>query len=235
MKYDAVVLSHPKDYNKLPFCLASLENLDPYPQNIYVVSPDRHHIDGVNSILDHEAIGIFVDDIQYKRPFWILQQLIKLYQRFTLNDTYMVIDVDVIFNRPIVFDGKTFFITDRQQCHQPYFNLMKDYFSIEKNVDHTFITDFMIFDKSICNKFLPSLNEFLKDLNILLQDEKYLLSEYEVYGNWVHNNMPGEYTTRQIKQKTLGQFATWDTEHLKILVETAKTLPIDLFTVHTWT
>ena len=235
MNYDAVILSHPKDYNKLPFCLNSLVNLEPYPQNIYVISPDRHYIDNVISVLDHEAIGVFVDQIKYKRPFWILQQLLGLYQNFTLNDIYMVIDGDVIFNRPLIFNGKTFFISDREQHHQPYFNFMKEYFKLEKKINFTFINDFMLFDKNICKKFLPPLGEFVEDLNQWLQDEKYLLADYELYGNWVHNNMPGEYTIRQTKQKTLGQFAMWDTQQIKILVETAKTLPIDLFTVHTWT
>lgn len=235
MKYDAVILSHPKDYNKLPFCLESLQYLDPYPENIYVISPDKHNIDGVTSILDPEAIGIYVDEIEYKRPFWILQQLLGLYQRFTVNDTYMVIDGDIMFNRKLAFSGKTFFISDREQHHVPYFNFMSDYFKLEKKVDYTFINDFMIFDKKICDHFLPPLKEFVKDLNKWLQDEKYLLADYELYGNWVNNNLPGEYSVRFTKQKTMGQFAMWDTEQLKILKNVMSNVPVDLFSVHTWT
>ena len=112
---------------------------------------------------------------------------------------------------------------------------MQDYFSITKKVGHTFINDFMIFDKNICQKFLPPLKSFVADLNEWLQNEKYLLADYELYGNWVYNNMPEEYEIRQTKQQTLGQFAVWNTHELKMLIETAKTLPIDLFTLHTWT
>jgi hypothetical protein len=236
MKYDAVILSHPKDYNKLPFCLNSLQYLDPHPENIYVISPDRHTAhDNVCSVLDNEAIDVSVQDIQYKRPFWILQQLFGLYQNFTKNDIYMIIDGDVIFNRKIQFAGKTFFISDREQHHIPYFNFMSEYFNIQKNVDYTFINDFMVFDKNICRSFLPPLKTFVQDLNTWLQDEKYLLAEYELYGNYVHNSLPGEYTTKFTKQKTMGQFAMWDTPKLEILVELMKNVPVDLFTVHTWT
>jgi len=237
MNYDAVILSHPKDYNKLVYCLESLSYLKPYPENIYVVSPHKHEFNGIDvtSIQDHEALEITFEDIKYKRPFWIFQQLLGLYQDFTENDLYMVIDGDIMFNRDIKFSGKTFFLSDREQWHKPYFNFMKDYFNLVPNFDKTFINDFMLFDKEILRKFMPDLKDFVKDLNHWLQDENYLLADYELYGHWVYNNMPGEYTLKPTKQKMFGQFDMWRDEHIKLIVETCKELDIDLLSIHTWT
>ena len=235
MIYDAIILSHPKDYNKISFCLDSLRNLDPSPLHTYLVTPDAVSIDGLISISDKEAINVDIEQIHYKRPNWIYQQLIKLYQDFTANNIYMCIDSDVIFNRPIHFTGKTFFISDRAQHHEPYFNFMKSYFGITEWANHTFINDFMIFDKQLCRIMLPEINRFVEHLNTYLSDDRYLFSEFETYGNFVAHNFSGMYTFRLTKTKTLGKYTSWDTQELIIAKELCKTLPIDLFTVHTWT
>ncbi len=49
------------------------------------------------------------------------------------------------------------------------------------------------------------------------------------------HNFSGMYTFRLTKTKTLGKYTSWDTQELIIAKELCKTLPIDLFTVHTWT
>ena len=235
MNYDAIILSHPKDYNKIKFCYQSLEYLEPKPQNVYLVTPNKIHVDGLISISDEESIPINISDIKYKRPNWIFQQLIKLYQIFTKNDIYMCIDSDVIFNRKINFTGKTFFISDRHQRHIPYFNLMSSYFAITEWANHTFINDFMIFDRAICKIMLPQINTFIKDLNSYLVNDNFLFSEFETYGNFVTNHFRSSYTTKYTKTKTLGKYDNWTDEELTILVNLCKEIPIDLFTVHTWT
>lgn len=235
MNYDAVILSHPKDYNKIRFCFESLHNLDPSPIHVYLVTPDPIDMIGLINIRDIESIPLDISEIKYKRPNWIYQQLIKLYQNFTASDLYMCVDSDLIFNRKLTFSGKTFFISDRDQRHDPYFNFMSDYFNMHNFANYTFINDFMIFDKKICKQMLPELSIFVKDLNDYLQNDKYLFSEFETYGNFVFNNMGGSYTIKPIKQKTFGQYGLWSDQQLEILANLCKTLPIDLFTAHTWT
>lgn len=235
MNYDAIILSHPKDYNKIKFCYRSLEHLDPKPDKVYLVTPNKLNIDGLISISDQEALSIDINDIQYKRPNWIFQQLIKLYQNFTENDIYMCIDSDVIFNRPMHFTGKTFFISDREQHHNPYFNFMSAYFALTEWANYTFINDFMIFDKSICKIMMPSINRFIRDMNQYLKSDNFLFSEFETYGNFVMNHFRSSYTIKQTKTKMFGKYDTWNNDELNILVDLCKDIPIDLFTVHTWT
>tara|TARA_B100001113_G_C21037468_1_gene590807 strand:- start:325 stop:1032 length:708 start_codon:yes stop_codon:yes gene_type:complete len=235
MKYDAIILSHPKDYNKISFCYESLSMLDPYPENIYLVTPDKFQIADAIPISDCESIDVGVDEIVFSRPNWIYQQLIKLYQKFSKNDIYMCVDSDVVFNRPIKFSGKTFFISDRDQHHEPYFNFMKLYFAIEEPMDQTFINDFMIFDKNICSIMMPKAKQFVKDLNQYLSNDEYLFSEFETYGNFVNTHFAGRYSFRPTKVKTVGKHDVWSNQELQILKNLCSEMDIDLFTAHTWT
>jgi len=236
MKYDLVVLSHPKDYVKLEFCINScLRFSNPKPEGIYIVSPDEIKSDGIVHIHDDNAISIKKETINYRRPNWIYQQLIKLYQKFSKNEIYMCIDSDVVFNRPIKFSGKTFFMSDRDQHHEPYFNFMKTYFAIEQPINQTFINDFMIFDKNICSIMMPKISQFIKDLNDYLSSDKYLFSEFETYGNFVNTHFTGRYSFRPTKVKTVGKHDTWSDQELKILKDLCSEMDVDLFTAHTWT
>lgn len=235
MNYDAIIISHPKDYNKIKFCYESLVYLNPSPNHVYIVTPDEITINGAIAIKDREAINAEVTDITYKRPNWIYQQLIKLYQDFTSSNIYMCVDSDVVFNRNIFFSGKTFFLSDREQHHVPYFNFMEKYFGIKTWKDHTFINDFMIFDKNICKQMLPPLDIFIQDLNIYLQHDEYLFSEFETYGNFVSSQYQGMYKFKPTKTKTTGKYGQWSDQEINILKNLCSNMPLDLFTIHTWT
>ena len=104
MNYDLVVLCHPKDYVKLEFCISScLRFSNPKPDGIYIVSPDEIRSEDIIHIHDDDAINIKKEDIKYRRPNWIYQQLIKLCQDFTKNDHYLCVDSDLVFNRTIFY------------------------------------------------------------------------------------------------------------------------------------
>lgn len=235
MIYDAVIMCHQKDYNKLPFCFDSLNYLDPKPDNIYIVSPDGISYDNSISIKDSEAISISAEEITYERPNWIFQQLVKLYQNFTKNKVYMCIDADVIFNRQIKFLNKTFFLSDRQQHHEPYFNFMKAYFGINDFSDSTFINDFMIFDKEICSDMMPNINNFVTHLNSYLKDKSYLFSEFETYGNYVLKRHPELYSIKKTKTKMFGKYDEWQRNEILAVMGMCENKDFDLITIHTWT
>lgn len=238
-KYDIVVLSHPKDYVKVSFCLDSLRFLNPPPQNIYVVSPHLLKIDGVTCMKDEDAIFVKVDGIKFRRKNWIYQQLVKLIQDFTENDLYMCVDSDLIFNRELaVFKNEkpTFFISNRQQNHRPYFTFLEKYFDLMKQVSFTFINDFMMFDKNILKKMIPDKRKFVKDINEIVSDE-CLLSEFETYGNYVVKYFPDRYHMKQTQVYTRGKFLKedpWTSDEIKQIVTDSAGLDIDLFTIHTW-
>ena len=239
MRYDAIILSHPKDYTKIYYCLESMRWLNPLPDNIYLVTPDRATSDNFVCLTDSEVIDLDISEVKFSRPNWIYQQLIKTFQDVTRNDLYMCIDSDLIFNRPIdVFAGgkPNFFISDRDQHHIPYFSLMEIYFGFGRQVNHTYINDFMLFDKNVCREMLPDLKTFVNDLNEILVNEEYLFSEFETYGNYVTKTHPRMYNHTHTKTKTHGQYKQWSHDEIRSAINMYKgNTNVDLFTIHTWT
>ena len=240
MNYDLVVLCHPKDYVKLEFCISScLRFSNPKPDGIYIVSPDEIRSEDIIHIHDDDAINIKKEDIKYRRPNWIYQQLIKLCQDFTKNDHYLCVDSDLVFNRTInLFDNEKskFFISDRDQKHDPYFIFMKMAYDLSRQVGFTFINDFMMFNKSICREIVPNVEQFLELCNDNVSDG-CLLSEFELYGNYVTKHYPELYSFKNTKTQTNGRFAhqPWHKEEIAKLVEANNDKDIDLFTIHSWT
>jgi len=240
MKYDLIVPAHPKDYVKLDFCLNScLEYFNPKPENIYVITPDGLEGNIITSIKDEDAIQISQSDIKYRRPNWIFQQFINLFQDFTKNDLYMSVDSDVIFNRNVdLFENSKpiFFISDREQHHIPYFTFMKQWGNLEKQVDYTFINDFMMFDKKICREMVPDIHELLGFCNEVLSEE-CLLAEFEIYGNYVTKHHKDKYVTKDSKTSMSGKYVQnpWTVDQIRNLILSHKDKDIDLFTIHSWT
>ena len=108
-------------------------------RNIYIVTNnfDNIQIDGCQ-IIDESIFPFKMTDIadyfaQYNgknnRNGWYLQQLIKLYASFVIEgilDTYLVIDADVFFLKPIEFCKNSHFIfTTGNEEHKPYFKHME--------------------------------------------------------------------------------------------------------------
>jgi len=239
MKYDIIILSHPKDYVKIQYCISSLRFAKQEPSNVYVVSPHPANGAGIISITDDDAISVKKEDIKYRRSNWIYQQLVKLFQDFTEHDLYMCVDSDLIFNRPInVFKGDkpNFFISDRSQHHEPYFNFMNLYFGLSKQVDHTFINDFMVFDKNMCAEMIPDKGHLVLAINEVMSDD-CLLSEFETYGNYITKNHPALYDSQPTKTKMHGRHssAPWSVEEIEQIVIENRTKDVDLFTIHSWT
>lgn len=240
MNYDLIIPCHPKDYIKLEFCLSScLEYLSPSPQNIYVVTPEKFEAQNVQCVIDDDAIPIKREDIKYRRNNWIYQQLIKLFQDFTKNDLYLCVDSDLIFNKQIdLFKGDkpNFFISDREQEHKPYFNFIYECYKLNKQTIYTFINDFMMFDRSICREIAPSLNVFLNTANEVLSED-CLLSEFELYGNYVSKYHHKKYNTQHTKTQMFGKSASqsWDRDEIMEYITQMRHTDHDLFTIHSWT
>ena len=242
MNYDLIIPCHPKDYVKLHHCANScLKYLNPKPSNIYVVSPDVFQTsdDLIKHVFDDDAIGVHIQDIKFHRKNWIYQQFIKLGQDFTQNDLYLCVDSDLFFNRPIdLFDGDRpkLFISDRDQRHQPYFDFMKKYQDLDRQVNHTFINDFMLFDKNICREIVGDLESLLSFCNQNLSDN-CLLSEFELYGDYISKHYPEKYGKQNTKTKMFGRHENqpWQQSEIEKYIEHMRSANYDLFTMHTWT
>jgi hypothetical protein len=239
VNYDLVIMCHPKDEVKLQFSLESCRKfLEPQPENIYVVSPIKLCDSPVINILDEDAIRIKKDDIKFKRNNWIYQQFVKLFQDFTKNDKYLCVDSDLIFNQSVpIGDCSTLFISDRNQCHLPYFLFMDKFCNLEKQVGFTFINDFMMFDKNICREVTGGIYRFLNFCNENLRDD-CLLSEFELYGNYICRHYPELVKFKRTKTQLNGKPAhiPWLKSEIEHLIEVNKeNKSLDLFTIHSWT
>ena len=256
--YDVVIPCAPKDYVKLPYCIKSLENLIPAPQNIYVVSQDEIKIKSNVCIVrwspDLWAMpSVIVSDINYRRPNWIYQQILKMTQDFTENDFYLCVDSDLIINRPLeLFEPPDqfgvniprFLISSQKQNHKPYFNFMEKVFNLTKQVDYSFISDITMFHKEILKRIIPNGPEsLLVACNTYLTDD-CLIGEPEIYGNWIYKNFREAYTTHPIQVKMYGKYVynpyksgpdLYTNAEIEEIINKEKNNNVDIISIHSWT
>ena len=202
-------------------------------RNIYIVTNnfDNIQIDGCQ-IIDESIFPFKMTDIadyfaQYNgknnRNGWYLQQLIKLYASFVIEgilDTYLVIDADVFFLKPIEFCKNSHFIfTTGNEEHKPYFKHMeKLHPSFQKVTELSGISHHMIFDK----KYLIELFNMVENVHNKLfwkafiecvdEHEKHSIhaqesgaSEYELYFNYMVKNHKNIIEIRQLN---------WSNKHM---------------------
>lgn len=172
----------------------------------------------------HIAKYIGVDE----RNGWYLQQLLKLYAGFVIDnilDNYLVIDVDTFFLHKTTFfnkDGLPLYNTGKEY-HPPYFGHMKKLHSgLIKKSPFSGICHHMMFQKHVlCGlfKFVESqhLNEpfyisFLKSID-LNHSSKSGASEYEIYYNYLHIHHNNDFRLRELKW---ANFADSDKENIEL-------------------
>ena len=153
--YDIFIVSAEKDYNKLPYVIrAARENLRDFTGEMVVVTPTAlpMSIEGVR-VLRHEEV-LPIDRTRFPhRPNWTFQQFLKLFQHVTTSDSYLVIDADIIINRPLsMLEGSTpLFYLGIDQLHPPYFDFMQKIVQLRRSYDYTFINEFMLMNRPCAN------------------------------------------------------------------------------------
>ena len=111
--------------------------------------------------------------------------------------------------------------------------------NLDIQTDHTFINDFMLFDKNIRRDICHSEVVYLTCCNKVIA-ENCLLSEFELYGNYVTKYFPDRYDKQYTKTKMFGKsmynIKPWNAEEINELVAINSDIKdLDLFTIHTWT
>lgn len=137
-----------------------------------------------------------------KRAGWYFQQLLKLgISAFDeISEDYLVWDADTIPLKPILLydqDGKYNFVK-ADEYHKPYFNNYKLLLGEEPNREFSFISQFMIFNKTIVKELLNKIenqhhNKYSWDYAIMKNirgKHGSLFSEYETYGHFIKNHYP---------------------------------------------
>jgi hypothetical protein len=183
-------------------------------RNIYIVTNNTEKLEFNDCIIvDENSFPFKLNDIAsyfYKhngktnRNGWYFQQLLKLYASFVIEgilDTYLVIDADVFFLKPLEFykDSKYLF-TISNENHKPYFDHMtKLHPSFIKQTMYSGIAHHMIFNKVIIKEmfdkvechhnnrpfwliFIEAVDEHKKHNRDVIESGA---SEYELYFNYM--------------------------------------------------
>lgn len=240
MKYDVVIPSAVKDWVKLPYCVRGLEQLNPQPENIYVISSSEVKIPGTTYIHEDDATPIKKEDLKCYRPNWIYQQLLKLYQNFTDNDNYFFVDSDIFFNKRIdMFDpagNPYYYVSSFKQNHRPYFEFNEKVLGLKKFADYSFIADCMMFNRNIAREILPEEKsaEFVDKINKYTCME-CIPAEQEIYGNYLlSKGLPVH--TKDVKVKMYGKYMPelYTSDEIKLILSYDHS-EYDIISVHSWT
>jgi hypothetical protein len=198
--YDIVIPLGPNDIQLIQTVVKHCSNIQNH-RNIYIVSYDKNiNIDGAitvdENIFPFNKSDIIAFGIKKERAGWYLQQLIKLYAGFVIEDIlddYLVIDSDTIFLKEISFitDSKYNF-TIATENHTPYFTHMnKLHTTLKRCLNSSGIAHHMIFNK----KFVGELFNLIENehhmifwkafLHFVIPTEISGASEYEIYFNFM--------------------------------------------------
>lgn len=207
--YDIVIKSHQKDYEKLPYVIDSLENLNPMFENIYIVSPDSHmpkskFSDLIIPINDNEVVPK-IDKSKFNHRYnWCWVNTVSLTQEFTKNDMYFDVQSDNIFLKKINLfnvDGKPkLFKTksnpNNNEVWSGYFSFSKKMFDIEKiTLGSSYIIEFMMYDKNKLShlyKNYKSKQEMIESFYDNVSPNSYP-ADQEIYGNMIEKYFPDSY------------------------------------------
>jgi len=211
--FDIVIPLGPNERNNIEKQITFLkQNIFGY-RNIYIISYDPSIQINDCIIIDETVFPFSKNDVgevflSYKgknnRNGWYLQQLLKLYAGSCISgilDTYLVVDADVFFLKPIEFirDGKYYFTTSTNEYHKPYFDHMKTLHpSFEIISNKSAISHHMMFHQSYLKEMMNMVEEhhsmvFWKAFLYCVQEHKKHpidvcesgASEYEIYLNFM--------------------------------------------------
>lgn len=244
-EYDILIVSHKKDFFKIPFLIESIKkNIIGYSK-IHIIANDFLDLKDKDVVIHYEKdiINLNLSEIKW-RSNWIFQQILKLLQNVT-KEWYLVIDSDVYINKkinPFLNNKPNFFITNNNQYHQPYFNFLKK-LNIYKKSNNTYISDMMLFNQKLILDIFEKNNILLIDdiLSILCDNNENMeLSEFELYGNFIETYYPDLYNRININCKSIGKGVEginndfWDIKSIQKFINENINGPYDLLAYHSW-
>ena len=250
-KYDIVIVSHEKDFNNIKFIVEYAEKNLIFDSIHLILSErkeygDLEHIKTLTkkSIYQHketDVLKVDKDRIKY-RPNWIYQMFLKMFQNVTKNDHFLVIESDcIILNKLDFFEGdKTIFHLCRDQNNEPYFNFSKKVMGVGREYNHSFIAEFIMYDKKIIKDMIlksgcDTFDDFL-ELIYKHTDSNCYPADYELYGNFCFKYYPDKVIMKKSNFNFFGrnskQAPFWTDSEINNLINTNKDK--DVISFHTW-
>ncbi len=151
------------------------------------------------------------------RAGWYFQQFLKMSICYhpDIADHFLIWDSDTIMLQPLSFSDSEgrILVNPYSQFHKPYFDLIEKFLDIESVADFSFISEHMMVNKKYMRKLIEEIEEKSCGkswpLTILdLVEDVHLggsgFSEFETYGNYIHQHNPGCYRLRELRSLRSG-------------------------------
>jgi hypothetical protein len=246
--YDIIIVSHEKDFNNIKYIVEYCDkNLE--FDSIHLIVSDRTPYEEMELLktltkklvhLHLETNVLKIDKTRIKhRPNWIYQMLLKIFQNVSENDDFLVIESDcVILNKLNFFnEDKTIFYLGRDHYHQPYYNFNQKLLGIGREYNHSFISEFMMYNKKVVKEILNKTNcdtiqDFLELIYLYVDTDCYP-SDYDLYGNFYYVNYPNKFETKFLNFNMSGKSNLyWSDNEINELLNTHKDK--DAISFHCW-
>lgn len=238
--------AHPKDYNKLPYILHSVAEFVPEIKVAHICAPDNITVNGctieVHCHTDDEVFHFDRKRFKY-RPNWVAQQFIKVFQDVTSTDFFLVMDADILFNRPRrLFDlgGKPFLFLGADSYQAAYFRFNRAMFGIGKVYSHSFLSECTLYSKAMVRDMLSyggyTLDSFYekaaKEIN-----KRCRPADSEMYGSYMITYHPNFYNIKYLVHRLGGKYEGQQYTNEEIenwIAENRQYTTLDIVTMHTW-
>ena len=247
-KYDIVIVSHEKDFNNIKHIVEYCDKNLTF-DSIHLIVSDRAPYNDIGLLqtltespihlhLETEVLKIDKSRLRH-RPNWIYQMLLKIFQDVTINDDFLVIESDCIILKNLSFfnDYKNIFYLGRDHYHQEYYNFNQKLLGIGREYDHSFISEFMMYDKKIIKELLSktkcnTVDDFLELIYLHVNTDSYP-SDYDLYGNFYYSNYPNKFETKVLNFDMSGKSGNyWSDREIKELIQTHQDK--DAISFHCW-
>lgn len=248
--YDLVIVAHEKDFSHIKFIVEQSEynlNFD----SIHLILSEREPFNDLDILkgitkkpiyLHNETDVLKIDRSRLEyRPNWTYQIFLKLFQNVTKNDNFLVIEADSVILKPLNFfeDGKTIFYLGRDYKHEPYFTFNKNVLGLSERFNHSFVCEFMMYNKKIIKDMLLKCNcntpEDFLELVYKNISEYCVPADYEIYGNFVYEHHNDKFLTKNVTYELHGRDGRsekFTDDDIKTLIERNKDL--ESLSFHVW-
>jgi hypothetical protein len=243
--FDIFVPVHYKDSVKIDFLLESIfRNIHGFDK-IYLVTnfnfQSKFKSDKIIVLNEKEVLDVDFEKIKYRNS-WTYQQFLKLFQNVT-KDWFLVIDSDCYVNKHIeIFNGDKFnFLFDgRENLNlSPFYSFSSKFLNVNRSYNKQFVSEIMVFNRNIILEIFKNigLNTVNEMIDYLCENIKRheCLSEFELYGSYVHSKHPDLYNYKDISCfKTGFQDFEFEWDESSIVDLIFQNPDVDLITYNTY-
>ena len=243
---DLVLPAAVKDYSKLPRVIESVRRYTEV-ETIHIIAPEP---EGIRNTWPKVVVHADADVLPYDReelpfrPSWVFQQILKVFQDVTENDWFLVMDADIIINRPIplwTVEGKPIFNLGRDQYNFAYFVFNEKLLGFGKLYPWSFLSECVLYNKQLVREMLRycglTLDDFWRKLVEIVSVSCHP-ADAELYGSYIVQEQPDVYEIRHLQTTLGGRYGkhTWSDREMESEIRNIQQRKPNahLISIHTW-